>query len=328
MNENSLKNSCWWKEISNNEYYKDNEIVQYFIENLNGNKQVYMNIRNTEYFKELKKLGDEEYKRINKFIQFIKERIITKELRKLKKHTPLSFKPENILSSDEKPKEYIEQIFFDYNKDILCVKYKSNPDRLEYFSFENKRDHSFDLEFGRSLEDIRKRIINHLQNRMNVYLQQIKWGHDFTLSRFVNNNVKEITKQYNEEYNTSFEEVYAINVFPGFTFICRKNKKIELATYYIVAYDKTKQYLHIFFDNKDIFLEKLYPYKEYIDMFNNYNDFDMKDLHLVLDKRIKTRGNYFTIIDSSGATLTYKKINEEIKELSNEEINKELLYLI
>lgn len=87
------------------------------------------------------------------------------------------------------------------------------------------------------------------------------------------NCIKEITDNFNKEYDTSFKRVFAVNVFPQIAFIYDPDKKsLKIATYYIIGYDDINDKINIFQSIGGIFKTQHYGNRGLSKQIEKYNN--------------------------------------------------------
>ena len=95
-------------------------------------------------------------------------------------------------------------------------------------------------------------------------------------------SVLEITDEFNKKNGTGLKQVFAINIFPVFSFVYNKEKNtIKIATYYIIGYDQRTNKINIFFDQTkrfEVMHNGCRGLSRQINEYNADNNFKIKDL--------------------------------------------------
>jgi hypothetical protein len=273
---------------------------------------------------------------VESMLRHIKELLETKKLNqkadKWKKHFPTAE------FNDDK----IKDLRFDDSTNEMLIKFKKSEKEKYYFSNRtwNKNNHSFNLS-AKKLYQHPEYIIKEIDNILAIFNLHKKRNIineiTFELIEIPNNYddyCKEITNEFNKEnkLNEPFDEVYALNIFPHHSFIFRhESQSIELATYYVIAYNKTHNVINIFFETGKYFRRISHNLDKQINEYNLANKFNIADILQICENISFIRegryavGNYIyeTKLDKINEGFTSKLIyiakneNEIMQQLFN-----------
>lgn len=232
--------------------------------------------------------------------------------KKWKKHTPFS-------NDDE-----IEECYFDNNENTLNIKFKNNKN---YKFFGNGNTWNGDYSFS-VYNDTQEQHIQYIKKQLECqkYIIQLILNGNISNSINIDDAVKyicvlNITDEFNTGNGTNLKEVYAINVFPKFSFIYKaKENDVKISTHYILGYDERtdNDNVNVFSDCKKRFSMMHNGSRGYDDQIYEYNNRTVHKISGILEicnnlGPIISTGKFFINGDEYETTLEKIDDRKEIK---------------
>lgn len=279
----------------------------------------------------IRKAYEKETKRISKIAE-LPEGFLNTRAEKWKKHTPTGYESE------------IEYSFINEEAEAIVIKYKDNNGNVskeKYYGNDytwKNGDHSFSLSTKNQKEHF-KYMMEQLKIIKNVIMFILRGNITNSMNMDELKKYKcltESTEEFNNDYGTTFAQVFFINIFPPHAFVYNKDTKtVKIATYYILGIEENKT-IHIMFGFEpkfSIFHSGSRGLESQINEYNDKNEYKVTDIPQICENLAPIASTGYFGIGNCICKTSLEKINgpkktEVVKYVESDiEMKQELLKL-